>query len=336
MPIPSLRPEPKRDHYGRYLIDGQAYTRATTVVGTLKDLNGLMNWKRRKVAEGLAVAPQLLRAIPDMAAEIEAAGDDWRSAKEAKARLDALCDQAADAAGANRGSKAGTEAHTLSEWADAGRLDEVKHLATEAELADLQAYLDAMDRNGIERPVEYIERIVINSTVESAGTFDRLVRLRDGRLVVADLKSQQSVDFGFLEIACQLAQYANADAMLSEAGDLVPLPDDLDLEVGLVMHAPVGSARCDLYLVDLVTGWEAAQVAHRVRQLRKASKALGRPFTSPPPSPEDTRRHLHLVRNAPHVESLKGLWRDLKGQGLWTDELTRAAAARRAELEAAA
>lgn len=334
-PIPSMRPEPARDAYGRYLIGGRAYTRATTVVGTLKDLNGLIGWKRRKVAEGLAAKPELLKSVPEMAAAIEACGSDWRSAREAKAVFDSLCDEAADVAGANRGSVAGTQAHTLTEYADAGRLDEVRHLATESELRDLQAYLDACDEHGIERPPQYIERIVINTQVDSAGTLDRLVRLRDGRLVVADVKSQQSVDFGFMEICAQLAQYANADGMLHpDTGELEPMPADLDKTRGIVMHAPVGSGRCDIYEIDLVSGWHAAlDVAHELRQLRKRSKVLGWRYTPPRQEPGD--RTLFLIRNAPHVDALKALYRDVHARGAWTDEYTQAAAARKAQLVAA-
>lgn len=342
--IPSMRPEPSRDHNGRYLLpgpDGQtrAWTRATTLVGALKDLNGLIDWKRRKVAEGLAVNPQLLKAVPAMAAQIEAA-EDWRQAKEAKAAFNALCDQAADAAGANKGSVAGTQAHTLTEYADAGRLAEVIDLATDSELADLRAYLDACDRAGVIRPVEYIERIVINSVVDSAGTLDRLVDVRalcprcGGTLRVADVKSQQSVDFGFMEICAQLAQYANADGMVNpDTGVLEPMPEALCRCTGIVMHAPVGSAICDIYQIDLQVGWEAAQIAHRVRQLRKESMTFGRLYAPPADvAPLPGGQAMYLVQHAGHVDALKALWRDLARRGQWTNDLTTAAAARKAEL----
>lgn len=333
--IPSMRPEPDRDRYGRYVLpdaNGRkvAWTRATTVVGALKDLNGLIGWKRRKVAEGLAVAPELLGRIPDLAAAIEAAAD-WRDARDAKQALDALCDEAAHAAGADAGSETGTQAHTLTEYADAGRLDEVRHLASESELADLAAYMNTCDQAGIVRPEKWIERIVVNSTTESAGTFDRLVRLADGRLVVADVKSQQSVDFGWLEICCQLAQYANADGMVDPvSGVLEPMPSDLDKTTGLVMHVPVGAARCDLYEIDLTVGWQAAQVAAEVRRLRARSKTLGWPYVARPIAP--TTHELQLISSAGHPDALTALWRDLSSRGLWTEEHTRAAAARKAEL----
>lgn len=334
--IPPMRPEPDRDPWGRYrlpALDGsgtRSWTRATTVVGALKDLNGLIGWKRRKVAEGLALHPELLAGVPDLVAQIEAAAD-WRDAKDAKAAFDELCDQAAHEAGADRGSEAGTQAHTLTEYADAGRLDEVRHLATEGELADLGAYLERMATAGIQRPAEWIERVVICSATDSAGTLDRIVVMPDGRTLIADVKSQQNVDFGWMEIACQLAQYANADGMVNlETGQLEPLPAELDKTVGLVMHVPVGQATCDLYEIDLVAGWQAALAAHTVRQMRAASKAMGRPYT-PRPQPVGDQA-MYLIRCAGHPDALTALWRDLNGRGLWTDEHTQAAAARKAQL----
>ena len=51
---PAARPEPKRDRYGRYLIAGKPYTRATTIADTLDDRYNLEKWGNRMVAKGLA------------------------------------------------------------------------------------------------------------------------------------------------------------------------------------------------------------------------------------------------------------------------------------------
>lgn len=334
--IPSLRPEPQRDGYGRYLLPSPeggkaAYSRATTFVDTLKDKNGLIGWKQRMTAVGLARRPALVDVVLEIHEAIEDAGKDWKRAKPVKEEMAGVVEQLMHAAGANRGSLSGTEAHTLSEWDDAGRLAEVHHLATDAQTADLMAYRHAMDAAGIERPVRFIERIVINTVVGSAGTFDRLVRLPDGRLVVADLKSQQNLDFGFLEICCQLAQYAYAEWMV-DGDQLVPMPADLDRSVGIVMHAPVGAATCELYEVDLETGWQAAMVARDVRSLRKVSKTLGQRYRPQVVPYTGDERVMYLIRHAQTRESLVALWTE-RGNA-WTDAMTKAAAYRAAELEA--
>jgi hypothetical protein len=327
--IPPLRPEPERDRWKRYVLpcpEGgkAAYTRATTVVGALKDLNGLIGWKQRMTAVGMARTPGLVARVLHVNDAIEAAGDDWREARDAKRAMTDVVEQLMHAGGADRGSEAGTEAHTLSEWYDAGRLDEVNHLATDSQIADLQAYVTAMRRAGIVRPPEYIERIVINQTIESAGTFDRLVYLPDGRLVVADLKSQKSVDFGFLDAACQMAQYANADYLV-DGEQLLPMPAELDRSIGIVMHAPVGTGTCDLYEVNLEIGWEAALVARDVRRLRDMSKSMGRPY-APEVKIDLTPRVIYLIEHAQTRASLTAIWSEHVEAGReWTPAMQAAA-----------
>lgn len=337
--IPSMRPEPERDSYGRYRLpdpaDGvtRSWTRATTIAHTLDDEYHLTQWKRRMVLTGAALQPGVLATVPELTRALERAADDWRVAKDIKRELDGLCDEAAEAAGAGDGAKLGTLLHTITEYEDAGRFAEIEHLVSNDLEADVNAYVAAMDRAGLERPPEYIENIVVNSRVDSAGTFDRLLRLPDGRLVVGDLKTQKTVDFGWLSIAIQLAEYAQADAMFDpDSGRLVDMPEGLDRSVGIVMHLPVGQATCTLYELDLEAGWEAALAAYEVRQWRQRSKALGRVYVPRTP-PKD--RVLTLIGSAGHPDALVALWRDLKARGEWTAEHTQAAAARKAQLAAA-
>jgi len=336
--IPSMRPEPERDRYGRYVLPDpatgrrQSWTRATTLKDALKDKEGLIGWKQRMAAVGLAKLPDLGEQVLQLHEQIEACGEDWRAAKEPKEALKGILAELHHAAGGDEGSERGTQAHTLTEYADAGRLDEVRHLATESELADLQAYLDCCDAAGIVRPPEWIERIVVNLEVGSAGTFDRLVYLPDGRLVCADVKSQQDFSFGFLDATAQMGQYVNADAMWDdETKSWVPLPAELDKKTGIIMHVPVGKATCELYEVDLEEGWESAQVAYQVREKRSRSKVMGWPYTPPKSAPQGDQ-FMQLIRSAGHPDALVALWRDLDGRGLWTPEHTKAAAARKAQL----
>lgn len=334
--IPPLRPEPERDQYGRYVLpDPQSgrkssWTRATTLKDALKDKEGLIGWKQRYAAVGMALTPSAGPTLLSLHEEILSYGDDWRAARSAKDAMKGVLAELHHAAGGDEGSERGTQAHTLTEYADAGRLEEVRHLATESELADLQAYLDCCDAAGIVRPPRWIERVVVNLDLRSAGTFDRLVYLADGRLVCADVKSQKDFSFGFLDAAAQMAQYVNADAVWEpESQTWEPLPAELDKSIGIVMHVPVGGATCTLYEVDLVEGWECAQIAHRVRLKRSASKAMGWPY-HPPVAGGD--RVLGLIAGAHHPNALAALWRDLHPRGQWTEAHTEAAAARKAQL----
>ena len=358
--IESMRPEPKRDQYGRYLLPDlggatRPWTRATTLAHTLDDPFALTQWKRRMVLQGAARRPELLALVPTLEREIAEAAH-WREAKAAKAQLDELADDAARAAGAEDGSKLGTLLHTITEYDDADRLGEIVDQVPEELVDDLLAYRSTMDSAGIGRPVEYIERIVINPEVGTAGTFDRLLRLADGRLVVGDLKTQKSVEFGWLAICIQLAEYVRAGAMWdAETGKLVPLPADLDLTRGIVMHLPVGQATCTLYELDLEAGWEAAKLAYQVREFRNQSKAMGWPLATaraplagqvltsamvrdepvrmkPATAETALAQARYLIANAKHPDALTALWRDLSTVGLWTAELTQLAAQRKREL----
>lgn len=344
--IPPLRPEPARDTYGRYILPhpesgrSMSWTRATTLKDAVKDKEGLIGWKQRMAAAGMAIMPKHSERMLELHAEIAACGDDWRAAKPAKDAAKEILAELHHAAGGDEGSERGTQAHTLTEYADADRLDEVKHLATEGELADLQAYLDCCDGVGIQRPAQWIERIVVNTQVASAGTLDRLVYLPDGRLVVGDVKSQKDFAFGFIDVAAQLAQYVHAEAMWNdETQSWEPLPAELDKEIGVVFHVPVGKATCELIEVDLVQGWEVARIAYAVRDVRKRSKSMGRPYQPrrrPAPATTTGDQVLYLIASATHPDALVGLWRDLASRGGWTPEYNAAASRRKAELLGAA
>lgn len=341
--IPSMRPEPVRDiTTGMYKLphpesgEIELWERATTIAHTLDDTGGLTKWKRRMVLTGAALSPGVLTEVPQLARDLELVKDDWRAAKKIKKALDKLCDEAAKAAGDGEAAALGTLLHTITEYYDAGRLGEIEHLIPKDLDYDLDEYASAMRREGIERPPEFIERITVNTQVSGAGTFDRLLRLPDGRLVVGDLKTGGSVNLGALGFAIQLAEYAYADAMYDdETGQLVPMPADLDKTVGIIIHLPVGKARCELYEIDLVEGWQAALEAHWVRQRRDSAKALLRPYVAPAPASSGDRV-LTLIRGAGHVKALEALWKEQRDKGTWTPAYTQAAAARKAELLAEA
>ena len=259
---PTTPTEVPRDRWSRPLIvppeggETVPYTRVSTLAKALDDLNNLMAWKARKTAEGLVRRPDLLTLISGAIAN----GDpdtDWPTKKA----LNAAVEQAMEAAGASKGATAGTGFHSLTEAIDKGN---EPLFVSDADQARLDAYREATaDVEWLE-----IEMFVVNDTVMAAGTFDRLGRLPDGRVVVADLKSGKSEADYPLSTCTQIATYANAYRYDPETGARSPLHDDLDTSEGLLIHLPP-SGGCRLYRLDLVLGWEAAQLAHRVSALRK-------------------------------------------------------------------
>lgn len=268
-----------------------AWTRATTVTKVLSDQTALDKWKRRMVLTGVTRRPELL----SMAAA--SAGDKWA--------LDQVAEDAMTAAGAGERASLGTDLHAITEKLDAGEPVDVP----EEHLADVAAYLSTLATYGITCPPDLIERIVVNPAVEVAGTFDRVVELtrplmvqlpgeepvtfEAGEWLIGDLKTGANLSYGWGEIAQQLAIYANAPLMaktrvaerdrwgryvLPDPGvhpeEFEPMPE-VDLGFGLVIHLPVGERRCQLYLIDIDAGWQAAQMAHQVRTWRGRKNLVG-------------------------------------------------------------
>lgn len=267
MTAPTLtRPEPKRDQYGRYLLPNpetgkeQAWTRATTVAGTLADRFGLEKWGNRMAILGIAARPDLY-----------ALAASCTDKEEDKERLNKIVEDAKEAAKARSKANLGTALHRILERIDSGEeLD-----APAAWQPDVDAYCSTLADNAVEVMPEYIERIVVVPKPKVAGTLDRLVMI-DGLPVVADLKTGEDVvTYGMGDIAIQLAIYANASHMWNGNG-YDPMPF-VDKERALVIHLPVGEGRCDLYWVDIAAGKEAARLAFQVRDWRKR-KGLAIPY----------------------------------------------------------
>ncbi len=302
--------EPNRDRYGRYKLPDpttgaeRSFTRVTTLAKCLADTTALDRWKQRMVAKGLTERP-------DLADVVAMTNIDDRET------LDAVCAAALEAAGAGDGARTGTRLHHLTEQVDLGlmRLTDVPA----EHVDDVRAYVYALGDAGIEILPDHIERIIVNQALDVAGTYDRLVRLADGRYVIADLKTAKNLTHGQGDIAIQLAIYANADNLWNWGTySWEPMPGDLDRTTGLVMHLPVGKGTCTLHEVDLTAGWEAASWAQVVRRWR------GRRDLFRGHSPVDLATR---IANSKTSTELEDLWR--ANPTAWTDAHVAQAKARR-------
>lgn len=342
----SMRPEAARDRSGKYLLphptsgDRVAWDRATTLAGVHEDHGPLEKWKLRMALQGVATKTNLIEPVLDLVAAVEA-GDGWREKATHKKALDKIADEACDIAGAFDGSTWGTLLHTITEWSDAGRLgdviDEINAWGeiSRSLLTDLDAYTTTMRANGLVCPPEYIERICVNTLVNSGGTMDRLIRLPDGRLVVGDLKTQSSMDFGCLKIAAQLAEYSYADGLLSQDGKSIePMPEELDPNMAIIMHLPVGQARCDLIVLgkqEMELGWSLAEHAAKTMWFRNIAKSIrGKPYD--PSCVTTPAGLLSEINCAESEERLEQVWRRPESRRIWASEHTAAAQLRKAEL----
>ena len=158
----------------------------------------------------------------------------------------------------------GTTLHALTEQMDRGTLDTIPP----NHAADLDAYALATE------PLKVVatEMFVVNDHLKAAGTLDRLVRLPDGRLVVADLKTGATEPSYPHGVTTQCAIYAHSWRYdIEKQQRLAYLPEnEVSTEVGLLIHLPAGKAKCDLYLLDLTVGWQLAKTATAVRAVYKS------------------------------------------------------------------
>jgi len=255
-----------RDRYLRPMIiplggspddEHVSYTRPSSIAKLLDDTSALTAWKSRMAAVGLARSPHLVDRIASLSAK------HVDPVREARGDLNKLVSQASDAAGMMAAADIGTSLHTLTEVVDTtGDLSQIPERWRD----HLDAYQRAM------KPVDVLamEQFVVNDDYQVAGTFDRLVRLPDGRVVVADIKTGRSDPQYPTAVAIQLAAYSGGAFYDPETGERTVVHEDLDPTVGVLIHMPAAlGASCTLYQVDLVPGRELLDLACRVRGARR-------------------------------------------------------------------
>lgn len=258
---PPARPEPERDHHGRYLIpdpvtgEKRAWTRATTWAATVAETFALQQWGLRMAAIGLARRPDLLTGV---AAVLDP------DSKDGKRALDKLIERAQEDAQASARSTLGTALHSFAEAHDTGR--QVTYIPPPFD-RDLEAYRKAMQT--VRVSPNYVEKIGVLPDLGVAGTMDRVVAFHHSRQpMVGDLKTGRDLSYSWTEIAIQLALYAHATHVWDPAEKLHRPMLEVDQKQALVVHLPAGEARCRLYIVDIAAGWEMAQICGTVRDWR--------------------------------------------------------------------
>lgn len=267
----SGQPEPERDKWGRYRILGVSHTRATSFAKLGSSTFALGEWNERMLIKGLVERPDLLA----MAHGLDVRAD--------KARLNAIAYDAQTHAGNKVAANIGTSLHAFTERLDAGliTLDEVPPLWR----ARCKQYLDAVAAYGLRTQADWIERTTavradqVSAPLPVAGTLDRIWGAPNGDLVIGDLKSGRDLSYSWVEIAVQLALYAHGVNTFGlfdwNTKTWQKLGRPVRTDFAIVMHLPAEGDGCDLYRVDLVKGWEYAQVSGRVQSRQKDKSIAG-------------------------------------------------------------
>lgn len=293
LPAVSGQPEPDRDRWSRYLIHGQAHTRATTFTKAGSSTFSLNEWQQRMVVLGLTQRRDLLAMAHGL------------DVKRDRKQLNQIAEDAKNAAGSKVAANLGTALHAFSERLDAGLMN-VADVPPEYQQRMME-YLRTIENAGLTTRPEWIERTTavradqVSALLPVAGTLDRIFQLPNGELVIGDLKTGSDLSYGWGEIATQLAVYAHGvnthglfdwrtktwESRISSEQPTGVLRVRTDY--GIVMHLPASGEGCTLYRVDLDKGWERAQVCGQVMGIQKDKDGFAMPLTVDAlPGPLDT------------------------------------------------
>lgn len=228
------------------------YARISGFAKVLDDASGLNNWYGRQTAVGLARRPDLMHRVAT-------------TKPDDKDSLNEVVTQAMAAAESGAAANMGTALHAATEHVDLGGDLEVLPSDLRTDIAAYQAATANLQMIAM-------EQFVVLDELKLGGTFDRLVRLPDGRVIVADLKTgKHAATYGQQTAAIQMACYAHG-RLYTPDGTRHDLTG-VDTSVGLLIHMPVGTGTCTLHLLDLTLAWQMAQVSSAVKTWRKAKVA---------------------------------------------------------------
>ncbi|RJO79331.1 hypothetical protein D5S18_03090 [Nocardia panacis] len=259
----------QRDRWGRPLLipkgetEREPYTRASTLAKALDDGAGLMNWKAAMVALGVVQDRPLSARVAALLSR-----DGHHAYANNKSAMRDITERAMVAAGSGRAADSGTALHELAEVVDAGRWPAV--MPPEAE-GPMRAYAETMTAAGV--TVLDSEPFLAVDDIRSAGSMDRLIKL-DGKVMCADIKSGTNNSKYPLGVTCQTAIYAHGERYHIEDDSRTPLHPDIELATAVLIEIPrepnkYGKYEVPLYALDIEYGWDAVQLALRLREVRK-------------------------------------------------------------------
>lgn len=253
-----------RDRYGRPLIhpedggDPVPYTRASSLGKALDDETGLIKWKQRMTAIGVAARRDLILAV--------------NAHRDDKSQMGELVESAMDAAESGAAATSGTALHELMDAYDKGRTPYVP----QEYVPDIEAYQRET------RHLEFVrsETFVVDDELRVAGTYDNLYRTKHplrtpdgselpaGTLIIGDKKTGQEIKYGHTAWAVQLSTYAHGRRY--DIAERKRLPaEPICREWAIVVHVPVLSGSATVYWIDLVKGRELGHLSVAVREARK-------------------------------------------------------------------
>lgn len=325
----------KRGRYALYDPETgkpRTFMRTTNLCKALDDQSGLIDWTARHVAKGMSLndSDHLLIAAA-------------QTSVDDRGGMDKIWQEAKKLAGGSRAADDGTTIHHLTEAVDRG---EDPRIPVKWK-GHIERYLKLIDEGPLEIVPEYIERVTVNLETGTAGTFDRLCRvkrdttvafpngktveLREGEYVILDVKSSKALMYSQVSFSIQFACYANSkyvfDTETEEFSELPPI----NTQVAFVAWIPSTKTEAELVAVDIEQGWEYAKFAVTVKKIQGYKKLLSPVLVL---KHEDPDTFEYRVKHASSKEELSALWKEANESGMWNDSLSAMGKNRLRELEA--
>jgi hypothetical protein len=264
-----------RDRHDRPMIwlpDGSKrapYARASSYGGQIEDKFNLQLWEMRQVLRGCAIDPTIPQRVPEIAKDRAKQSEDF--SKKDKDAMNALVEQAKEAAGSNDKSGLGTAIHAATEFIDRGEsLDGLSELLVDR----ANAYYKATTEAGLRH--NSIETFGVEDLNEVAGTWDRSSSATwfGGKNRIADVKTSGSMHFAGIGFMVQLAEYAHMQAYELD-GTRTP-HENMDLDVAVIIHVDRNmGGPVEIYEVDIARGWEYAHLARQIILSRRVAATRG-------------------------------------------------------------
>lgn len=243
-------------------VNGEAYTRISTLSGGLDDKGGLVDWAAAMAMIGTVRSKSIFAQVAHLASAHESP---WYVAS-AKKPLKELVQKAKDLGGASDAAGFGTAFHGLCEELDKGNPPQFVP-------EGMQPWIDARQSALSEFEPVLIEPFVINDELKVAGNPDRYLRHREtGVVYAADDKTGTDEPSYPLKVTIQVAIASRSSLYDQTSG--VRTSIECDQSRGLLIHTPLRleKPQSTLYWLDLDRGWELALLSAQVRDAKKISK----------------------------------------------------------------
>lgn len=311
----------KRGRYALYDPETgkpRTFMRTTRLCRALDDQEGLIGWTARFVAKGMTQGDDLLTR----AASLDPSRD--------RGPMDRVWQEAKHIAGGSQAAEDGTTLHALSEAVDRGEDPEIPVKWR----GHIERYRRLMDDGPLEIVPEFIERVTVNLETGTAGTFDRLCRvkrdttvafpngktveLKQGEYVVVDVKSSKSLMYSQVSFSIQFACYANSKWVFDTETETFSRLPEINTQVAFVAWIPSTKTDAELVAVDIEQGWEYAKLAVTVKKIQGYKKLLSPVLAL---KYEDPGTFEYRIKNARSKAELSLIWTEANGSGAWTPEL---------------